>query len=135
MRISDWSSDVCSSDHSFSEDLQQEWRWSERFAGQPEILRYAGHVADRFDLRRDITFDTRVTRAAFDEGTGRWDVRTDRGERVSAQYCVLESGCRSAAQRPELLGIDGLGGSRCQIGKATGRERVCETGNITEGAV
>src|SRR3546814_4414631 len=75
--------------YSFSEYLQQEWHWSERFAGQPEILRYAGHVADRFDLRRDITFDTRVTRAAFDEGTGRWDVRTDRGERVSAQYCVM----------------------------------------------
>ncbi len=52
--------------YSFSPELQQEWRWSELFASQPEILRYANHVADRFDLRRDIQFDTRVTEAVFD---------------------------------------------------------------------
>src|ERR1700719_3763625 len=70
--------------YSFSPELQQEWQWSELFASQPEILRYANHVADRFDLRRDIQFDTRVTTARFDRATHCWDVRTDRGDQVSA---------------------------------------------------
>ena len=61
--------------YSFSEELQQEWQWSEVFAGQPEILRYANHVADRLDLRRDMRFETRVTGAVFDEATHRWTVR------------------------------------------------------------
>ena len=69
--------------YSFSPELQQEWQWSELFASQPEILRYANHVADRFDLRRDIRFETRVTQARFDEAEHRWDIRTDRGDRVS----------------------------------------------------
>ena len=56
--------------YGFDEDLQQEWEWTERYAPQPEILAYANHVADRFDLRRDIQFDTRVTAATFDEATG-----------------------------------------------------------------
>ena len=67
--------------YSFSQELEQEWKWSELFASQPEILRYANHVADRFDLRRDIQFDTRVTEARFDRATHRWDVGTDRGDR------------------------------------------------------
>src|SRR6202161_1157372 len=68
--------------YAFSEELQQEWQWSELFASQPEILRYANHVADRLDLRRDIQFDTRVTEARFDRATQRWDVGTDHGDRV-----------------------------------------------------
>ena len=66
--------------YSFSPQLEQEWDWSERYAPQPEILRYINHVADRFDLRRDIQFDTRVTAAAFDEASGRWRLTTDRGD-------------------------------------------------------
>src|SRR5690349_23679501 len=66
--------------YSFSPELEQEWTWTELFASQPEILRYARHVADRFDLRRDIRFDTRVTEATFNEATGRWTVRTDHGD-------------------------------------------------------
>ena len=66
--------------YSFSPELQQEWQWTELFASQPEILRYTNHVADRFDLRRDIQFDTRVTAARFDRATRRWDIRTDRGD-------------------------------------------------------
>src|ERR1041385_6756735 len=58
--------------YSFSEELQQEWQWSERYATQPEILRYLNHVADRFDLRRDIRLDSRVTAAEFEESSGRW---------------------------------------------------------------
>src|SRR5919112_1575953 len=96
--------------YSFSEALQQEWQWSERFAGQPEILRYANHVADRFDLRRDIRFETRVTAARFDEASGRWLVETDRGDRVSAQYCIMATGCLSAARMPEIPGLEGFAG-------------------------
>src|SRR4051812_1473051 len=70
--------------YSFSEELQQEWDWSERYAPQPEILKYANHVADRFDLRRDIQFSTRVDRAALDENANRWSVRTSDGAGVTA---------------------------------------------------
>src|SRR3954464_3076112 len=71
--------DVESYDYSyaFSEELEQDWRWSERYATQPEILRYVEHVADRFDLRRDIHLRQRMTRAAYDEGTGRWNVTAE----------------------------------------------------------
>src|SRR6266508_851589 len=69
--------------YSFSDELQQEWRWTERYAGQAEILRYINHVADRFDLRRDIQLETRVTAAVFDEATTRWGIQTARGDRVS----------------------------------------------------
>ena len=75
--------------YSFSDDLQQEWRWSERFSAQPEILRYAEHVADRFDLRRDIQFDTLVTTAHFDEESRCWNIETNRGDRVSASRRTL----------------------------------------------
>ena len=91
--------------YSFSPELQQEWRWSELFAAQPEILRYANHVADRFDLRRDIRFETRVTQACFDEAEHRWDIRTDRGDRVSARFCVMATGCLSTARVPDFEGI------------------------------
>src|SRR5579863_9889599 len=67
--------------YSFSDELQQEWNWSERYASQPEILRYAGHVADRFDLRSHIQFNTRVDRAVFDEDANRWSVTTSQGDR------------------------------------------------------
>src|SRR5258706_5797444 len=63
---------------SFSEQLDQEWDWSERYAPQPEILAYANHVADRFELRRDIVFETRVTAAEFDPASARWRIETDR---------------------------------------------------------
>src|SRR5207245_4325985 len=72
--------------YSFSDELQQEWRWSERYPAQPEILAYLGHVADRFDLRRDVQFGTRVTAATFDEATVRWHVQTDRGEGAEAAF-------------------------------------------------
>src|SRR5881397_4086423 len=81
--------------YSFSDELQQEWRWTERYSSQPEILRYINHVADRFDLRRDITLETRVTAAHFDEATDRWTVRTDRGHEVSARFCIMATGCLS----------------------------------------
>ena len=97
--------------YSFSDELQQEWRWTERYATQPEILRYIEHVADRFDLRRDIQLDTRVTAATFDEATKRWAIRTDRGDRVSAQFCILATGCLSTAQAPPFPGLETFEGT------------------------
>ncbi|MFN4089717.1 MAG: flavin-containing monooxygenase [Alphaproteobacteria bacterium] len=102
--------------YSFSEDLQQEWRWSERFAGQPEILDYARHVADRFDLRRDITFETRVTRAVYDAEACLWSVETDRGHRLVARYLVMATGCLSAAKLPEIPGIGSFAGRTFHTG-------------------
>ena len=91
--------------YSFSEELQQEWDWSERFSAQPEILEYASHVADRFDLRRDIEFSTTVTSAHFDEAGRRWTVETDKGEQISAQFCIMATGCISTAQIPDFEGL------------------------------
>src|SRR5215831_1702254 len=91
---------------SFSDELQQEWRWTERYASQPEILRYLEHVADRFDLRRDIQLGTRVTALGFDEGTSRWVIHTDDGGVVTARFCIMATGCLSAAQVPPFEGLD-----------------------------
>ena len=91
---------------SFSEEMDQEWDWSEKYAPQPEILSYANHVADRFDLRRHIQFDTRVTAATFDETEKCWTVETDRGDKVSARFCIMAVGCLSAPNRPRFEGIE-----------------------------
>jgi cyclohexanone monooxygenase len=92
--------------YQFSHELEQEWDWTERFATQPEILRYANHVADRFDLRRDIRFNTRVVGAAFDEGRGRWLIRTADGAAVSARFCILGTGCLSLVNTPKFPGLE-----------------------------
>src|ERR1700688_1198535 len=91
--------------YSFSEELQQEWNWSERYAPQPEILKYANHVADRFNLRSGIQLNTRVDRAAFDESTSLWSVTTSDGKTVTANYVVLAPGCRSNARCPKMKGL------------------------------
>ncbi len=97
--------------YSFSNELQQEWQWTERYASQPEILRYIEHVADRFDLRRDIQLATRVTAATFDEATNRWTIQTDRGDRVSARFCMMATGCLSTAQVPAFEGLETFAGT------------------------
>ncbi len=96
--------------YSFSNDLQQEWVWPERYGTQPEILRYVNHVADRFDLRRDITFKTRVTSASFEPKSARWSIVTDTGERVSAPYCIMATGNLSTPRKPNYPGLDGFKG-------------------------
>jgi cation diffusion facilitator CzcD-associated flavoprotein CzcO len=96
--------------YSFSDELQQEWTWTERYAAQPEILKYINHVADRFDLRRDIKFSTRVTSAVFDDARSRWTVQTDRGDRVSARFCIMATGCLSDAQVPDIKGRETFAG-------------------------
>jgi cyclohexanone monooxygenase len=103
--------------YSFSDDLQQDWTWTERYAKQPEILRYVDHVVDRFDLRRDMQFETRVTAAAFDDATNRWAIETDRGERLSAKYCVMATGCLSTPSMPDYKGLESFEGDRYHTGR------------------
>jgi cyclohexanone monooxygenase len=94
--------------YSFAEDVQQEWHWSERFASQPEILRYIQHVADRFDLRRDIRFNTRAVAATYHDGS--WAVDTDTGDTLTARYCVMATGCLSNSRLPDIEGIEDFAG-------------------------
>jgi cation diffusion facilitator CzcD-associated flavoprotein CzcO len=96
--------------YGFDEQLQQDWHWTERYAGQPELLRYANHVADRFDLRRDIRLNTRVSAAEFDEAAGRWQVTAEDGEQWSARFVVLTIGPLSAPNRPAFPGIERFAG-------------------------
>ncbi|MHB8695076.1 MAG: flavin-containing monooxygenase, partial [Solirubrobacteraceae bacterium] len=92
--------------YSFSEELEQEWERTERYPAGPEILRYLNHVADRFELRRDIRLNSRVAHAGWDEQLGQWEVATEDGGRYRARYCVMASGCLSAPHRPQLDGLD-----------------------------
>ncbi|MBO1081293.1 flavin-containing monooxygenase [Roseomonas haemaphysalidis] len=96
--------------YSFSDELQQDWEWTERYPAQAEILRYIEHAAERFDLKRDIRFETRVTAATFDEAAKLWHVETDKGDRVSARFCIMATGALSAAKRPEMPGLEEFGG-------------------------
>ncbi len=90
--------------YSFSDELDETWRWSERYAGQPELLAYFEHVAERFDLKRDIRLETRIAAAVFDEDEGRWDVTTDGGETVSSRFCIMATGCLSVPKEPDFPG-------------------------------
>jgi cyclohexanone monooxygenase len=103
--------------YSFSDELQQEWRWTERYASQPEILSYINHVADRFDLRRDVQLSTRVTSAVYDEAASRWTIETDRGDRVTARFCIMATGCLSDAQVPDIAGRETFAGRRYHTGR------------------
>jgi len=107
--------------YQFSDELQQEWHWSERFATQPEILRYADHVADRFGLRDDIQFDTRVTGAEFDEKASHWRVSTTGGggpaAPVSARFLIMATGCLSSTNMPSIPGIDSFAGEKYHTGQ------------------
>ena len=110
--------DVESMQYSFGwdEDLQQGWKWSERFAGQAEILQYANHIADRFDLRRGITFNTRIAAADFNEATGGWTARTGQGEAIAARYVVMATGCLSTARIPDFPGLKDFKGRTFHTG-------------------
>jgi cation diffusion facilitator CzcD-associated flavoprotein CzcO len=96
--------------YSFSAELLAEWTWTERYATQPEILRYLQHVADRFDLRRDIQCGTTITALRYDEPRNRWLVSTDAGEALAARHCVLAVGNLSAVKRPDFAGLDSFRG-------------------------
>ncbi len=103
--------------YSFDEALQQEWEWTERYAPQPEILKYAQHVADRFDLRKDIQFSTRVVSAHFNEDTNTWTVTTDANDVVTARFVVFATGCLSSANRPHFAGAESFVGDVYHTGE------------------
>ena len=111
--------DVESMQYSYSVDdaLQQQWHWPEKYSAQPDILAYAKHVADRLDLRRDITFDTEVRAAHFDEHTRRWRIETEHGERISAQHLIMATGCISRAQIPAIAGFERYRGATYHTGR------------------
>ena len=94
----------------FSKELLQDWHWSGKYPEQPEILTYLNHIADRFDLRRDIQFNTRVTAARFLEDTNQWEVETDQGDRVTARFLITGIGCISAGNVPSINGLDSFEG-------------------------
>ncbi len=98
--------------YTFSEELEQEWKWTERFPTQPELERYFNHVADRFDLRRDIEFDTRVEQARFDEGENHWLVTTSKGATVSVRFLISAAGCLSEVNTPRFEGAETFEGQQ-----------------------
>lgn len=111
--------DVPSMEYSyqFSDELQQEWEWSEKYATQPEILRYASHVADRFDLRSDISFNTRVESVAWNDDTKRWTVSTNTGRTCVAKFVMMATGCLSSTNEPEIDGKESFAGPTYHTGK------------------
>ena len=102
--------------YGFDDELQQEWEWTERYAPQPEIEAYANHVADRYDLRKDITFNTRVESAHFNETNNTWKVTTSGGETIVSHYVVFATGCLSAANMPEIEGRETFEGQTIHTG-------------------
>ena len=94
---------------SFDPDWRRDWQWSEKYATQPEILRYLNHVADKFDLRRDIQFRTRVTQARWDHRS-LWRVRTDRDDDITCRFIVMATGCLSTPKEVDIDGVERFGG-------------------------
>lgn len=103
--------------YSFSDDLQQEWEWTERYAGQPEILRYINYVVDRFDLRRKIHLNTQVKSAVFYEKFNHWAIETDNGLKANATFCVMATGCLSSPNYPKIKGLDEFAGPTYHTGR------------------
>ena len=103
--------------YTFSPELMREWEWSERYPGQPEIMRYLNFVADRFDLKKDIQFDTRVVAAEYDEAANRWRVRTEAGETFVAKFLITAVGCLSTANVPQFEGLESFGGDWYHTGQ------------------
>jgi cation diffusion facilitator CzcD-associated flavoprotein CzcO len=96
--------------YTFSEELYKEWTWSSRYPEQAEILQYLNFVADKFDLRRDIQFQTRITAAQYDESNHKWRIQMDNGAIVSAKYFITAVGCISSANIPSIKGLDNFQG-------------------------
>ena len=103
--------------YSFSEELLQEWDWKEYYSGQPENERYLNYVADKFDLRRDIQFNARVSSAVYDERESRWQVHTEDGRRAGAQFLITAVGALSARYRPDFAGLESFKGDWCHTAR------------------
>jgi cyclohexanone monooxygenase len=102
--------------YTWSEELQTEWRWSEKYAAQPEILAYANHVADRFELRPLIAFETRVLTATFDDAADRWRLTTDCGDTISCRWLITATGCLSTPRAPAIPGVESFKGATYHTG-------------------
>jgi len=96
--------------YSFSSELEQEWVWSSRYPAQPEILKYLNHVADRFELRSDMQFNTRIVNADFDDHDNTWTLAAESGEQVTTRFVVAATGCLSSRNTPDFKGLDGFDG-------------------------
>ncbi|MBM9466428.1 flavin-containing monooxygenase [Nakamurella leprariae] len=103
--------------YSFDEEIQQTWEWSEKYAPQPELLQYAGWVADRLDLRRDISFNTTVEHAVWDEDATEWVLETNGGDVIRSRYLVTAVGCLSAARVPDFPGLEHYQGKQYHTSK------------------
>ena len=103
--------------YTFSKELFEEWEWTERYPEQPEIMRYLNHVADRFDLRRNIRFGTRVVGANYDEAANRWTVTTEGGEMLAARFLITAVGCLSTANVPDIPGLESFTGAWYHTGR------------------
>jgi cation diffusion facilitator CzcD-associated flavoprotein CzcO len=103
--------------YSFDKELEQEWEWTERYPAQPEILSYINHVADRFNLRPHIQLETRVTSAVYDETDATWLVTTNGDNDFSARFCIMATGCLSAANTPDFDGLKNFKGRTFHTGK------------------
>ena len=101
----------------FDDDLYEEWSWPERYSRQPSILEYLEHVTERWDLRRDIDFETQVESTVFDESTNQWTVRTGQGEEITARFCVMATGCLSHPKLPDFEGLEDFEGDWHHTGR------------------
>ena len=102
--------------YSFDEQLQQDWHWPEKFSAQPDILAYANHVADRFNLKKDIEFNVEVKASRFDENLKTWKITTNSGEEIDAQYFIMATGCISTTQIPNIKGLSDYVGNTFHTG-------------------
>ncbi len=103
--------------YSFSRELESEWLWTHRYAGQPEILRYLQHVVERFELRPLIRFGTRLAEARLDESQARWQLRTAAGESLTARFLIMATGCLSEPRLPDIAGLDDFKGRILQTSR------------------
>jgi cation diffusion facilitator CzcD-associated flavoprotein CzcO len=103
--------------YQFSPELEQEWKWTERYAPQPEILRYIEHVAERFDLKRDIQLNTCVESAIWDDDAGLWNIHTSAGDYVRSRFCIMATGCLSSANLPKIPGLETFAGRVLHTGR------------------
>jgi cation diffusion facilitator CzcD-associated flavoprotein CzcO len=103
--------------YTFAPELMREWEWSERYPGQPEIMRYLNFVADKFDLKRDIQFDTRVVSAHYAEAANRWQVQTETGETYVTKFLITAVGCLSTANVPNIPGLKDFAGDWYHTGQ------------------
>ena len=103
--------------YQFDSELEQEWTWSEKYSTQPEILKYANHVADRFDLRSDIQFKTRVLSAEYSKIDKVWVVKTDKSEKITTRFCIFATGCLSSSNTPKFEGTETFNGLSYHTGR------------------